>query len=104
VYFNNQFVAVGDKGTIQISTDGLTWIARTSPASADLTSVVASGSELAAVGLGGTIVTSYDGNLWQVQQGNSSMLGPGYSLNGVASSGDDFIAVGSSGYILRSNN
>ena len=95
------FVAVGYSGTILTSTDGITWISRTSGTSQFLYSVTYSESLglFVAVGNGGTILTSTDGITWN--DINGSIKTP---LNSVLSvdSLNLFIAVGYSNQILLS--
>jgi hypothetical protein len=67
------------------------------------TVIVASNSQLAVVGYNGTIITSYDGSAWEIQQTGSSQSGPWYSLYDVASPGDYFLAVGAGGNVLTSS-
>lgn len=57
------------------------------------------GSGYIAVGQNGTIITSLDGSLWELQ---TSGLGAGTTLNGVASDGNTIVVVGTNGTILTS--
>ena len=65
-YGNNQFVAVGDAGTILTSPDGSTWTSQTSGTQGLLQAVTYGDSLFVAVG-GHAIFTSPDGTTWTVQ-------------------------------------
>lgn len=60
----DQFVAVGEEGTILTSPDGLTWTARTSGTTRWLTAVAYGYGHYVAVGDGTTVLTSRDGITW----------------------------------------
>jgi hypothetical protein len=57
-YGNGLFVAVGSRGAILTSPDGVNWTAQTSPTSDDLSAVTYGNGTFVAVGYSGTIVTS----------------------------------------------
>ena len=91
----NQFVAVGDAGTIRTSTDGSTWTSNIQGSSH--TSVVWSGSQFVAVGQSGQIFTSPNGGTW-----TSQSSGVPNTLTDIAWSGSQFVVVGDTGTILTS--
>lgn len=95
VWSGEQWVATGSGGILATSPDGLTWTKRTSSATATISSVTWTGSTLFAVCLDGTTLTSSDGISWQQRD-------PGFfqwSLNAVAWSGSQYLAVGPKGAI-----
>jgi hypothetical protein len=100
-----QFVAVGAKGTIVRSGDGVTWIpAANSATTNDLFAVTASASGLwIAVGAGGTLITSADASNWTVVDSKTTV-----DLRGVASGTSSattapvFVAVGANGTLITS--
>ena len=57
-YGNGRFVAVGRRGTILTSSDGVSWTERSSGTSQDLHGVTYGNGLFVAVGSGGTILTS----------------------------------------------
>ncbi|MBV6342128.1 hypothetical protein [Candidatus Magnetobacterium casense] len=63
-YGNGTFVAVGDKGTILTSPDGVTWTKGTFTAKDWLRGVVYGNNTFVAVGDKGTILNSPDGAAW----------------------------------------
>lgn len=60
----NQFVAVGERGTIMNSPDGTNWTVQSRRVDLPLHSVTYGGGRFIAVGDGGTILTSADGTNW----------------------------------------
>lgn len=74
-YGNNQYVAVGDAGTILVSVDGLSWSVPNPPGttSDDLNEVTWSYNRFMAVG-DNKIVTSENGNSWVVVNSDSFTL------------------------------
>lgn len=99
-YGDNQWVAVGEKGTILTSPDGVIWTKRPIPkAYADgwLTAVTYANHLWVAVGDAATpILTSTDGVSW------TPRTLPGIRLNAVAYGNGIFVAHGNSDYILSS--
>jgi serine/threonine protein kinase len=73
------------------------WHAQTSGTSQNLYGVTRFGSQLVAVGDGGTILTSPDGRTWTAQTSGTS-----HPLYGVVGSGSQLVAVGDGGTILTS--
>ena len=94
------FVAVAGardgQGVVAVSPDGLAWSVRSS-GTPTLRAIAWTGSQLVAVGVGGTIVTSPDGYRWTPQRSNASE-----SFSGVAASDDLVMAVGDSGAVFSS--
>jgi hypothetical protein len=66
IYANGMYVVVGKKGTILISTDGLTWTQRSSGVSEYIEHVIWANNRFVAVGEKGLMVTSTDGITWTV--------------------------------------
>lgn len=87
---NNQFVAVGDNGTILTSPDGVTWTSRTSGSTEWLSGVAWSGGTFAVVGgSAGNILTSPDGATW-----TTSFSGVSKFIRNIIWDGSKFLAVG----------
>lgn len=61
---NSLYVLTGDKGTVLVSPDGLTWHKQTTPTTRLLSSVTEWPGGLVATGDDGTIITSPDGYHW----------------------------------------
>ena len=59
VAFGGQFVAVGNSGSIFTSVDGITWTAQVSGTSNNLTALARTASGYTAVGVAGTVLTSF---------------------------------------------
>jgi hypothetical protein len=97
VWSGNQFVAVGDAGTIATSPDGVSWTSRAAGTSNNLSYIIWSGSQFVVVGGAGTILTSEDGVSW-----TSRTSGTANPLNSVTWSGKQFVVVGGVGTILTS--
>lgn len=90
-WYNNQFIGVGNAGSIGTSPDGYTWTLRPIPKNKTLKSVIWTGNQYVTVGEYGTIYTSRDGINWT----DRSMTGEYYAqLNSVAWSGSNLVAVG----------
>ena len=79
------------------SNDGLTWTPRSSGTTNDLRALLWDGSKYFAAGQNGTILSSANGQQWQVE--NSS----GPFINALAFSGDTYIAVGGFGIRVSSD-
>jgi photosystem II stability/assembly factor-like uncharacterized protein len=95
----NCAVAVGDLGTIWLSTsNGQGWTSETSPVYSNLYAVTSfcDGADVSlwAVGAGGTILYSADGQTWTPQTSHTTA-----SLWGVAAKGSTLFAVGDGGVI-----
>lgn len=92
-----QWIAVGDLGTILSSKDGNTWQLQISHAVNNLNGIFWNGSIWVVVGNEGTILTSLDGVLWQTQNSNTSN-----NLNAIHWNGTQWLAVGDLNTILIS--
>ncbi len=99
VWSGGQFVAVGcDNNFLRYciirSPDGISWCfaSRVSDPIEGLYSIAHSDSGYVAVGYGGQVFSSDDGDTWDRQVDTDSMLGK--SLYGVTWSGSEFVAVG----------
>ena len=112
-----QFVAVGDAltgttadgydiGNILTSPDGINWTSQPTAVPGTglyvssfnaLDGIAYSGNQYVAVGAGGSVYTSADGNNWLAQTSNT-----GNALGGIAWSGVQFVAVGQGGTIISS--
>ncbi len=103
-YGANEWVAVGDAGTIRTSADpeSRAWAIQTSGTSANLRDIVYNGTDLyVVVGVGGVILTSADARAWTT---GDSGLGTDIDLVGVEYDGAGlYVAVGTDGTILSSN-
>lgn len=100
----NQFVAVGKKGRILYSSDGLVWESTSRGFPLDLYDVVWSGSQFVAVGCDyeypqSSILRSEDGINWAAA---SEIPGIAEGLYSIAYSGKEYVAVGYGGQIFRS--
>jgi hypothetical protein len=100
VWTGTQFVAVAGGpnglGLILTSRDGAQWSVRSS-GTPTLRGITWSGSEIVAVGAGGTIITSPDGYRWTAQVSNATE-----TLNGVTWADTQFAVVGEGGVLLIS--
>lgn len=97
-YGADQWVAVGEQGTILTSSDANTWTARTSGFSTRwLVSVGYGASTWVVVGEGGLILTSNDAFTWTPRTSGTTAR-----LNGVAFGGGRWIAVAESGELITS--
>jgi hypothetical protein len=100
-YGNGLFVAVGDRGTILTSQDGVNWTGQVSGTSDGLRGVTYGNGTFVAVGGSyydsGTILTSPDGVNWTARTSGTSA-----GLSGVTYGDGLFVAVGGGGTILTS--
>ncbi len=90
-----QFVAVGEFGTILTSPDGAIWTTRNSGSTKRLRAAAAEAHMIVAVGEAGTILSSGDGSGWTARGSGVSQ-----TLRGIASSPTHFVAVGGDGASL----
>ncbi len=90
-------VAVGDRGRVITSTDGVIWTPRTTTVTTTLRGVAAGPTGFVAVGDSGIILQSADGTQWSP----ATSVPTTARLNAVTRA-QDFFAVGDSGTILRS--
>ncbi|RTL01630.1 MAG: hypothetical protein EKK57_04200 [Proteobacteria bacterium] len=100
-YGNGKFIAVGDKGLLKTSNDGISWITQNSSTQKSLMAVV-SGTNLPyiAVGTAGTIVMSPDGVNWATQSSGVSES----NLFAITYGNNQYVVVGQNGVILTSPN
>jgi hypothetical protein len=94
-------VAVGDRGAIYTSTNGVAWKRQANPESSPhwLLGVAAGNGNFVAVGEAGTILTSANGTNWTKRSSGSSL-----NLNRVAFGYNTYTAVGDNGMVLVSTN
>lgn len=90
-------VAVGDRGRIITSTDGVVWTPRATGVTTTLRGVTAGPTGFVAVGDAGTVLQSADGTQWSP----ATSVPTSARLNAITRA-QDFFAVGDSGTILRS--
>lgn len=112
VAVGSSFVAVGDGGTIQSTSDGISWNALTSNTSVNLRGIAFGNSRYVAVGDGGTLAVSTDGgSTWSVQTiagaGNLRAIAYGSNDNNSDNTGtiliNTFVAVADNGTAVVSN-
>ncbi|MEW5993597.1 MAG: Ig-like domain-containing protein [Candidatus Zixiibacteriota bacterium] len=98
---DDQFIVVGHRGTVLLSSDGATWAPSATGTTKHLGGVTSGdtpgGPRIVAVGEEGTILTSPDGTQWAQQQSPSVN-----DLFAVTWNGRKYVAVGSGGVILVS--
>jgi hypothetical protein len=99
------FVAVGAKGTIVTSADGITWAAAANSGTPnDLYAVAYTPSGVwIAVGAGGTLVTSTDASTWKSVASNTTLdlKGVAYGVS-TATTAALYVAVGANGTLVTS--
>jgi hypothetical protein len=96
-YGNGKFVAVGNNGMIETSTNGINWTSRTSNTTADLYGIAYGFQTYTVVGENGTALTSTDGINWTLRA-----TGTGNKFYGITYGNVWFTAVGVNGTIFRS--
>lgn len=96
-YGNNEFVAIGAKGTVMTSPDGETWLNHTPSTSFDLHGITYGAGRYVTVGDYGIILYSDDARNWQLA--NSPWF---YHLKAVTWGNGLFVAVGENTAILTS--
>ncbi len=94
-----KFIAVGEKGTIITSNDGLEWTSLTTGTDCELRKIIWDGTKYIAVGEKGTIITSVDGINWNIIDSYKS-----YYLVDISSNGKINVATGTQGTIMTSTN
>jgi hypothetical protein len=99
-YGNGRFVAVGWRGEILTSSNGIEWISPARPTTKDLQSVAWVGARWVACGSEGTLIGSLDGLTWSPI---SAGLSSNERLNQLSEAGETTLAMGRSGLLLRSN-
>ncbi len=109
---NSVFVAAGDAGTLQSTSDGITWNVLNSNTTTNLRGVAWGNSRYVVVGDGGTLVTSTDaGVTWTAQTlagaGNLRAVVYGSNNNDIGNGGtlliNTFVAVGDNGNAVVSS-
>lgn len=95
IYENNLFIAVGENGYLSSSSDGLNWIDRKpSGFTASLRDIIYTGGYFIAVGGSSSILYSTNGTSWSRANSLAPAIGTAYLFTGVASDGDNVLAVG----------
>jgi len=97
VWGDKQFIAVGYKGQIISSADGITWAQQTSGTNLRLNGIAYNGNIFVSVGDKGKILSSKDGINWQQQSSTKSN-----NLYSIMYNGNQFLVTGESGLILTS--
>jgi hypothetical protein len=98
-YANNLFVAVGQTGKVSTSTDGVTWVSRTSSFSTTNINAVAYGNGTwVIVGASNKVATSSDGTTWTQRTAQTITS----FFEGVAWDGTKFTICASAGEIQTS--
>ena len=90
IWSGSQFLAVGNRGTIMTSADGIDWTTRVSGTDVRLNAAVWDGYDYTVVGDGATILFSSDGVDWTTQHTGADEIW----LQGIAHSATHFVAVG----------
>jgi photosystem II stability/assembly factor-like uncharacterized protein len=106
------FVAVGDEGAIQSTSDGITWNPLASNTTVNLNAVAYANGRYVAVGDGGTLLTSIDGGAtWTSQtiSGVGNLRAIAYGNHNFSTDSSEilintFVAVGDNGTAVVSNN
>ncbi|MDT7910160.1 MAG: hypothetical protein RQ912_09555, partial [Thermus sp.] len=101
-YGNGLFVAVGSRGTILTSRDGVNWTEQTSGTGNRLNGVTYGNGLFVAVGRHGTILTSRDGVNWTEQTSKAGLNGVTYGNGLFVAVGRDVGSYGDYGIILTS--
>ncbi len=86
----NQYVAVGDFGTVMTSVDSYTWVNGVSGTTKALNDVIWNGTEYLAVGDAGVVLKSTDGLTWVASNINTAL-----QVAAVVWDGSQYVAVGS---------
>ena len=94
---SNQYVAVGDFGTVLTSVDSYTWINGSAGTTKALNDIIWNGTQYLAVGDAGVVVTSMDGVTWVASSANTTL-----NINAVIWDGVQYVAVGQSGRVWTS--
>jgi photosystem II stability/assembly factor-like uncharacterized protein len=100
-FLNNQWFAVGSNTGIFTSSDAVTWTRLPIPAANSLNAIGYGAGRYVAIGDGGYITSSLDGDTWV---GNTTASGTGQSLRGIAYANGRWIVVGAGGVIRTSTN
>ena len=103
IWSGNQYVAVGD--TILTSPNGESWTTRSRPTTTRINDIVWGNGLFVAVGSTGGIITSVDGQNWNVIPNTAQYNLGAIAWNGINGAGSEYVAVDSSiseEYVLRS--
>ena len=95
LYSHGAFLAVGNSGSVLVSTNGIDWQSRTSGTTSNLYAVTRGTDRFVAVSQG-LVLTSSDGLTW------TNFHVPASSLSGVSWGNGLYVAVGASGTVLTS--
>lgn len=90
IWTGKQFVAVGDKGLMMTSNDGIKWTRAASPTKESMNRIIRAKDTYYIVGSNGLILTSKDMKTWKKHKTNTDL-----HLTSIAWSGSTFVAVGS---------
>jgi hypothetical protein len=93
----NRFVSVGEFGSVQSSSDGITWSGQSSGTGSALSDVLFANGKFIAVGGLGKICVSTNGTDW-----TAAVSGVANTLTGLAYGNGTYVAVGSLGTVLTS--
>ncbi len=96
-----QFVAVGDKGAIFTSADGLKWAPKASGTAASVNGVASGGKTLMAVGQQGLLLQSPDAGSWSNVSGTTSDLSA-VAYGQISKKAGLYVAVGPQGTVITS--
>lgn len=99
----NIFYAVGAKGTILSSLDGIQWRAlSTTPTTKNLNAINYSNYTFVAVGENGTVVTLLNSGKWLAADSTVATITNPPNLNSIVSGSNNFVVAGASGTLLTS--
>jgi len=98
IYADNQYVVVGEGGSILTSPDGLEWTRRASPTQHNLLGLFWDGHQFLAGGDGGTLLASADGIDWTPRDSGSRI-----NLYSFSYSGSRYVAVGNDGILISND-
>lgn len=96
-FANNLWLAMGERGSLLTSANGLHWTARNSGTDFALRSATGDGASFLVVGTGGLILGSPDGQAWSILS-----EGTRNSLEAVTGASSGFLAVGERGQVSYS--
>ncbi len=94
----NRYVAVGEAGTILVSTNTLDWVVVNPPIATNLNAICFAANQFVIVGDGGTILTSASGTNWTLRTSPTAN-----DLYSVVYANGLFVAVGDAGALITSS-